>query len=310
MRLRTPRSGLTPIDVLVVLFLAGVLALVLLMAVPRGREQARLMGCQKNLAQIGMALAMYDQMERCLPTIGRPASMEGSGRKASPGPLKILLETLGLSDFGGLTPKAPLPSPAGPVPGEIPVPGFVCSSDGNATAGLFRAPISYRGCTGDGLSGNNGVFAPGRRISLVEVELGDGSSFTAAASERLVGDSRSGFPARWNYATVPVPLPINGFTLTWLEEAGASWHGDAGSSWLAADYRSTLYNHSLVPGAASSCIAADGAAAYMGASSGHVRGVNLLMLDGAVKLVLPTINARVWSEFAAISGGETRASKP
>ena len=37
----------------------------------------------------------------------------------------------------------------------------------------------------------------------------------------------------------------------------------------------------------------------MGASSGHVRGVNLLMLDGSVKLILPTIDRPVWTEFAS-----------
>ena len=38
----------------------------------------------------------------------------------------------------------------------------------------------------------------------------------------------------------------------------------------------------------------------MGASSGHDRGVNLLMLDGSVKLVQPTIAPPVWRELASL----------
>ena len=48
----------------------------------------------------------------------------------------------------------------------------------------------------------------------------------------------------------------------------------------------------------------------MGASSGHVRGVNLLMLDGAVKLVVPTIAPAVWREFATFQEPETGPRNP
>ncbi len=299
---RSYRAGLTMIDLVVVLFLASVVVLVMLIAMPRGREQARLTACQKNLAQIGLALALYDQTQHQLPMIDRAEPID-SGRQqdGNPGPLKILLQTLGQADLLGLAPNAGPPHPSGPVPGEIPVPGFVCSSDPNATAGLFNAPISYRGSTGDDPLGRNGVFAPGRRVSLAQIEQGNGSSYTAACSERLVGDRLDGHPAAWNYAAAAGPLPAGGCSLTWLKDQGAHWRGDAGSSWVAAGYRSTLYNHALRPGSALSCAALDGQSAYMGASSGHTRGVNLLMLDGSVKLVQPSIDSKVWRNFAAVA---------
>jgi prepilin-type processing-associated H-X9-DG protein len=300
---RSHRAGLTAIDLIVVLFLAAVVVLVMLMAMPRGREQARLTACQKNLAQIGRALALYDQTQHQLPMIDRAEPIAASGRQqdGNPGPLKILLQTLGQADLQGLAPNASPPHPSGPVPGEIAVPGFVCSSDPNATAGLFNAPISYRGSTGDDPLGRNGVFAPGRRISLAEIEQGNGASYTAAFSERLVGDRSDGHPAAWNYAAAAGPLPGGGCSLTWLEDRAAHWLGDAGSSWVLAGYRSTLYNHALQPGSALSCAALDGESAFMGASSGHSRGVNLLMLDGSVKLVQPSIDPKLWRNFAAIA---------
>ncbi len=294
--------GLTAIDVLVVLFLVGVVAVAVLMSVPRGRERARLTYCQKNLAQIGLALAVYDQMERSLPGVGTPAAGDALGGSA--GPLRTLLETLGQSDFTGLMPGEAPPRATGPIPGEVPVPGFVCASDPNATAGAFRAPVSYRATTGAAAAGSDGVFAPGRVTSISRVEQADGAAFTAAFAERFVGDFIPGHISPANYAVAPGPLPAAGCSLDWLKDRPARWHGDAGWSWFQAEYRSTLYNHALQPGAPLSCVAADGASAFMGASSGHVRGVNVLMLDGSVKLVLPTIDTKVWKDLARLNAPE------
>jgi hypothetical protein len=295
------RAGYTAVDVLVVLLLIGIVFFFLLMAMPRGREAARLAGCQKNLAQIGLALGLYDQTQGFLPSIGEPASIEPRATFGSAGPLRVLVETFGLADFSALRPGETTSRGAGPTPGEIPVPGFVCKSDANATSGVFRAPVSYRAATGDDPQGSNGAFAPSRRISVTAVEQRDGSSFTAAFSERLVGDNSAGKIAAWNYAVVDWPLPPQGCALAALEAARAHWNGDAGSSWWLADYGSTLYNHALPPNAAISCVSRGGRTAFMGASSGHVKGVNLLMVDGSARLVVSTIDPKVWKEFAAIS---------
>ena len=123
------RAGYTAVDVLVVLLLIGIVFFFLLMAMPRGREAARLAGCQKNLAQIGLALGLYDQTQGCLPTIGEPAPIEPRATSGSAGPLRILLETFGQTDFAALGSGETTSPAAGPTPGEIPVPGFVCKSD-------------------------------------------------------------------------------------------------------------------------------------------------------------------------------------
>jgi prepilin-type processing-associated H-X9-DG protein len=38
----------------------------------------------------------------------------------------------------------------------------------------------------------------------------------------------------------------------------------------------------------------------MGASSAHQRGVNVLMLDGAVRLIQPKIDRAIWQGMASI----------
>jgi hypothetical protein len=283
----------------------------MLLALPRGREQARLAACQKNLAQIGLALALYDQTQNQLPGIETFEPIDDSWRyqAGSPGPLKILLETLDQTDFLGLAPNSTPPGSTGRIPGEVPVPGFICSSDPKATAGLFWAPISYRGSTGGDHLGRDGLFAAGRRTSMAEIEQGSGASYTAAFSERLVGDSIDGQLSLGNYAAAAGPLPAHGCTLMWLKGRGAHWRGDAGSSWVVAGYRTTLYNHALQPGSPLSCVALGGQSAYMGASSGHNRGVNLLMLDGTVKLVQPSIDSKVWRRFAVVADPPSRPKK-
>ena len=271
------RGGLTAIDLIVALFLVTVLMLVMLMAMPRGREQARLTACQKNLAQIGLALALYDQTQHQLPTIDRTEPIDDSERDGSPGPLNILLQTLGQADFLGLARTRLHPIRPAPSPARSPSPA--------SSAPAIRTPPQT--CSS--------------RISLAEIEQGDGSSYTAAFAERLVGDSLDGHLSPWNYGAAAGPLPAGGCSLMWLKDRAAHWRGDAGSSWVAAGYRSTLYNHAMQPGSSLSCVALDGQSAYMRASSGHSRGVNLLLLDGSVKLVQPSIDSKVWRNFATIA---------
>jgi hypothetical protein len=276
------------------------------MALPRGRETARLAACEKNLMQIGIALAVYDQAVGHLPLV--PA-LGGGGTDRRDGPLVTLLEGLGLVDFAELTDaKHPPPKQPGLLPSERPIPGFVCPSDLNAQGDRFPAPISYRATTGDTPDGQGGAFAPGRRVALAEIEAGDGLSFTAAFAERLVGDHQTGTPSTANYALVPGPLGGDACP----PAAPPAWRGDAGSSWIAADWRSTLYNHALLPNATPSCLAEDGRAAFLGGSSGHVNRVHVLACDGGVRGFTPRVDPKIWRGWATTHTpeGDAKSSAP
>jgi type II secretory pathway pseudopilin PulG len=302
---RSPgRTGISAAEVLVVLAIVAMLAVFVLMSLPRQRESARLASCQRNLMQIGIALAMYDQTQRHLPTV---PELSGEPTRRADSPLRALLEALALPDFGGLgDPKNVPPKGPGFVPAERPVAGFACPSDPNATSRLFPAPISYRATAGAGPEGRDGAFAPGRRMSIQEIETGDGVGFTAAFAERLVGTGTPREIAARNYAVVPGPLGDAGCSAT----DPASWRGDAGSSWLDSNWRSTLYNHALTPDASPSCIAADGRSAFMGASSGHVERVNVLICDGSVRIYTPRIHPSVWRALASTNTPAAAPSHP
>lgn len=292
----SPPRGVGAPEVLVVLALLFLLVTIALFALPRRRETARRGACQRNLMQIGVALALYERAEGSLPTVPR------LGTEPMPYgcPLKSLLEALVLPDLTELSSNPKLPSRRpGVVAGERPVPGFVCPSDRSEASRVgFPAPVSYRATTGDSPGGSNGGFAPGRRTNLSDIEAGDGRGFTAAFSERLLGTYQDGDRNPANYLIVPGAVVGR----SCLDAGSGTWRGDAGWSWAEASWRSTLYSHALTPGAAPSCVSQDARTALMGASSGHPAGVNVLMFDGSVRVVTSTVAPQVWYALATVVG--------
>ncbi|WP_435005810.1 DUF1559 domain-containing protein [Tundrisphaera lichenicola] len=271
----------------------GLLAFFLMwvfIALPQGREKSRMVGCQQNLMQIGKGLELYHQANRRFPSVPE------LGTRAGTSPIQAMLEGLVLPDLTGISDTKTPPKPTTAPPRGTRVPGLACPSDSNAMAGLFDGPISYRANTGASTSGQGGPFAPGRSTSIPEVEAADGLAYTASFAERLVGNGRDGQPARENYARPLGPIGPDG-----CPSLGDDlWKGDAGSDWAEASWRSTLYGHALTPNATPSCIAEDGRTAAIGASSAHPNRVNVLMLDGSLRGITPTIDPKIWRAMGTI----------
>ncbi|GAC1471468.1 MAG: DUF1559 domain-containing protein [Isosphaeraceae bacterium] len=289
-------SGISPAEVVVVLVILAIFFLLLIMMLPRRREAARLASCRRSLMQIGIGVTLYESSQGCLPTI---TSLD-PGSMSSKGPIQELLEALSIPD---LTDLSDVSSPPSPQPGRLlvitPLPGLICPSDtGARTLDGWTAPTSYRATTGDQTTGKNGGFAPGRVLRLNDIEKADGLSFTASFSERRLGTRHVHDPSERNYALVKLPLEGN----TCPPLAQAAWRGDAGESWAEASWRSSLYNHSLPPNASPSCVDVGGAAAFMGASSDHREGTNVLLFDGSVRTIVSTIHPRIWQGLATTEG--------
>ena len=210
-----------------VLAIMGIFALSLFMILPRRRETARMASCQRNLMQIGVALGLYDQSQGFLPYVPELGSAEAAHAAS---PLKALLVELGLADFRELTDTTSRPPKrADLTQEERRVPGFICASDPNAIAGAFPAPVSYRATTGDAADGRNGAFAPGRHLSIAQIEAADGSSYTAGFSERLVGDNRPEHPARLQLRPRARPTLRPGLPPSQRPRPGAATQGPRGS---------------------------------------------------------------------------------
>jgi type II secretory pathway pseudopilin PulG len=298
------RRGIGAIEVLVATLLVAVVGLMLLAALPRRREASREASCRRNLARIGVALTLYDQAHRRLPTV--PALAEPAGA----GPLATLLGGLGRSDLDGLE-AAPAAPPAIP-PGGAAAPavprrlvGFLCPSD-RAPDGDAPAPTSYRANTGSRPDGGDGPFAPGVATSLAEVEGADGLAYTAGFAERLRGDRRPAPPSPGHVRVVPAPVPPDACP----PAGGLPPILDAGSNWALASWRDSLYNHALPPGAPASCLAADRRTAHLVPSSGHAAGVNVLMLDLSVRTLTPRVDPGVWRRLGAVDDGQAPPPGP
>ncbi|MDR3632799.1 MAG: DUF1559 domain-containing protein [Isosphaeraceae bacterium] len=286
---------MTAAEVIVVMALALATVFLLAMFLPRQRESARLAGCRQNLMQIGKAVALYDPARGTLPAV----------KLGERGPLGSLLVELSVADFRALDLDTPRERRGTSRElSERTVPGFVCLSDRNALGGIHPAAISYRAATGDESDGRNGAFAPGRQTRFSDIEAADGTGYTALFSERLVGDGRPAERTPWNYALVGSPVAGPACN----DAPSATWRGDAGSSWTRADWRSTLYNHAVLPNAPTSCVADDGKTALMGASSSHAEGVNVLFADLSVRTFTPRIDSKIWREWAKL--GDLPAAAP
>jgi hypothetical protein len=286
MRAAAGRRGLSAVEVVIGVVFILIVTACLLVAIPRSRERSRRSGCQNNLMQIGLALGVYHEV------VGRWPGVAIAG----PSPVAAMLDTLAQPDFTAFRdPKSrPAPRASGPAVERF-IPGLICPTDRNATSAPFPAPISYRANTGDTTDGRGGPFAIGRSRSLVDVEAADGATFTAAFSERLVGDGRGGIPSPANYALVPGPIGEGGCPTA----PAGSWRGDAGDSWLQAHSHSTLYGH-LPPPGSRSCIADDLRTAFLGASSDHQEGVHVLLLDGSLRTYKPSVAPGIWRALGTV----------
>jgi type II secretory pathway pseudopilin PulG len=282
------RRGVSPVEVVIVVAIVGLVLMMAVMALPRGRENARLLSCNRNLMQIGQALQYYDGAVGHLPIVP-PPGQEGAA------PLDVVLGHFGLGDLEKLENPKTAPLKISPTSEHV-IPGFLCPSDPNTRSREFRAPVSYRADAGPGTDGQGGPFSFGKATSIATVEAGVGADYTGAFSERLVG-SGSGSPSLLNdYWAVPGPVGAEACPPGPLD----ALRGDAGSSWAKSGWASTLYNHAMRPNASPSCIASDEKTARMGASSGHARRVNVLTLGGSVRGFTPDVDAEIWKKFGTV----------
>jgi prepilin-type N-terminal cleavage/methylation domain-containing protein len=317
---QTFRTAFTLIELLLVLAIIAVLIGLLLPAVQKVREAAARVKCANNLKQLGVALHNYHGANGCFPP-GRGTPMPAIFSVHS-----YLLPYLEQDNLGHRidfsAPPATFSLGNGFVyDGSVNFPAattsvgfFLCPSD--VVDRVLSSPYgatSYAANAGSGavsagsLASADGVFYQGSAVRFTD--LFDGSSNTAAFSERLLGDGRDKPPADSHRQMRIIPGGDAPVPAACTESAAGSWYGERGAKWIMGNYGNTLYNHFYRPNAPDwDCLNTQQQAAITAARSQHPGGVNVLACDGGVHFVTEAVQMDLWRGLATRAGGEPAGS--
>ena len=277
------KAGFTLVELLVVIAIIGILIGLLLPAVQYARESARASSCWNNQRQLGVALHLFHDTHRQLPT-----GWSGSDPDGPPGwgwCSEILPQLEQLQSWNMIHGDLPIDDPLNQTARETPLPILLCPSDGikstfvihgggvlsgNMDVGTPLFDVSrtnYVGVFGteeieDAPDAGNGTFFFQSRLSLAD--LHDGLSNTLIVGER---HSRLG---------------------------GSTWTGVIGGANNAmarivgiGDHPPNHPDHH-----------------FDDFTSKHPTGVHFLLGDGSVKRLNDTIHEEVYKALITRSGSE------
>jgi prepilin-type N-terminal cleavage/methylation domain-containing protein/prepilin-type processing-associated H-X9-DG protein len=333
------RRAFTLIELLVVIAIIAVLVGLLLPAVQAAREAARRMQCTNGMKQIGLAMHNYHSSFDCFPPTGGidlNGNTTGSGLVPQTASIHMrLLNYLEHIDvynaynfkMGDILNGVAVACNTTVISTSIA--GYLCPYDANpgnsgTLAGGFGTPVTcvnYGPNAGDnrqniggsvnGISwwlGGNPTY--GRLVTLATIV--DGTSNTAGFSEWVKGRSGAMSPgpnlvyAIGSYSNGGAPGDI----ATCTASTTPLWD-NKGEYWTLQDTgRGGPYYHVMPPNAKACAVtSAFGVVdSFIGPSSMHPGGVNLLLMDGSVRFVKNAIAPATWVALGSRNGGEVIGS--
>lgn len=306
---RTCRShsyGFTLIELLVVIAVIAVLISLLLPAVQQAREAARRTECKNHLRQIGLALHNYHDAHNSLP-FGWGGTTPPSG---SPGYSAIsqLLPFLDQAPlYSTINFSLPLTDPGNNLARLQEIPLLRCPSDFPNTQPQSGGAVNYVANKGNGIlwqdPNQNGVFV--YRTSVRFRDVLDGTSNTAAYSERLLTDGNNGVvspDADVFLATTDPTTQDEAIRLCYavdIKNLANQFPIFMGAPWLNGQH---TYLHVDTPNRRSCGFYP--LKATMPPSSRHEGGVHLLLCDGSCRFVSENVDRQTWRSVGSRNGGE------
>ena len=330
------RVGFTIVELLTVIGVVALLAALLIPAVQASREAARATDCRNRLKQFGLAIHNFSAAHRNLPP-GMGGRDRGFGVAGSDFPAHVdLLAELDQGAMAAERERLRRHSRTGDVTGlaaywnwrgaRIPIlqcpsdtarlPGGDGGTNYRLNIGSSVADLHY----GGGLrepdwERTRGPFSLDAPNGVPPAAVRDGASQTAAVCEKLRGDDGGPFDPRvdaWLTGRVLLGHPPTGSEFLELCRAAPAapsfFRADAGSQWTESGLFHTAYNHVAGPNPVHSDCAFSADFQTPGgtfaARSDHPGGVNLLLLDGAVRFVGDGVDLETWRALATRAGGE------
>jgi prepilin-type N-terminal cleavage/methylation domain-containing protein/prepilin-type processing-associated H-X9-DG protein len=307
--LRARSRAFTLIELLVVIAIIAILIALLLPAVQQAREAARRTQCKNNLHNFGIALHNYHDSHNCFPA-GQMISTSYSA------------VTHLLPYFDQATLSATIDfnktyiDPVNNAPRLMEIPMMRCPSDLQNVLPATGGGINYMTNKGNGViwqdpTGPNTGFPPQNGVmyyqSKVRIrDITDGTSNTAAMSERIMADGNNGVvspiadvffsPAAPNTADEAVQI-CNAVDITNLANQFPLFMG---APWMHGQH---TYLHVNTPNTRS-CGFFTVLRANMPASSRHTGGVHVLLCDGSARFVSDSIDRVLWRGVGSRDGGE------
>ena len=305
MRRHRGRSGITLIEVLVVVGIVGLLITLVLPAVSGAREAGRRVQCLNNLRQLGIAVANYAGRSGVMPQGYRGSSIHvmilPDLEQA------VLYNMLNFQAGDQLLPMALKDN--NETARRVALSVFICPSDTPRVAG---ANVSYAGNTGTGFrDGWNGMFSLTGRPAVYPGSVTDGMSQTVAMTEWLFGpterapDERRSVLMTKAWRSRPEEYDRFVFDCQALDvRTSLGLSVGKGEDWSRGDLGRTLYNHINGINGRTCTNSGNILQGAWTAGSTHPGGANSLFGDGHVRTMKQTTATAVWRGLGTRNGGE------
>lgn len=298
----TVRRAFSVVELLVAFAISIALMSMLLYAVSAARESSRLVSCQNNCRQLGVAFLAYESTHGTFPS--------GWVYESARSPFYEIAPFLEI-ETRGVTPSHWQSSSAKTKPISV----LSCPSDEIMEGTNYRVSMgdkcypreSFRPKVETARGVFTYFFGNGFESIL------DGSSYTAICSERLKGSGGiHGDRNKIEFGNIPMDwssvLTREQLITTFIP--GGKSYKETGKNWMASSFFFTWYNHVNRPNTFLDFVVEDGfhisppQGGVVSASSNHPHGVNMLNADGSVHFVDENITLDVWRSFGSKAGSD------